>query len=46
MAAAGAPLRPLQEWLGHKDHKTTEIYADYAPDPLAGRAVGRGSVRA
>jgi len=46
MAAAGAPLRPLQEWLGHKDHKTTEIYADYAPGPLAGCAVGRGSVRA
>ena len=46
MAAAGTPLRPLHEWLGHKDHKTTEIYADYAPDPLAGCAVGRGSVRA
>lgn len=33
MAAAGAPLRSLQEWMGHRDYKTTEIYADYAPDP-------------
>jgi integrase len=36
MAAAGAPLRALQEWMGHKDYKTTEIYADYAPDPSQG----------
>jgi integrase len=34
MAAAGAPLRSIQEWMGHRDYKTTEIYADYAPDPL------------
>ena len=33
MAAAGAPLRSIQEWMGHRDYKTTEIYADYAPDP-------------
>ncbi|MBS1894700.1 MAG: site-specific integrase [Actinobacteria bacterium] len=33
MAAAGAPLRNIQEWMGHRDYKTTEIYADYAPDP-------------
>jgi integrase len=33
MAAAGAPLRTIQEWMGHRDYKTTEIYADYAPDP-------------
>ena len=32
-AASGVPLRTLQEWLGHKDAKTTEIYADYAPSP-------------
>ena len=31
MAAAGAPLRTLQEWMGHRDYKTTLIYADYAP---------------
>ncbi len=37
MAAAGAPLRAIQEWMGHRDHKTTQIYADYAPDPSHGR---------
>jgi integrase len=29
MAAAGVPIRTLQEWLGHRDIKTTMIYADY-----------------
>ena len=32
MAAAGVPLRTLQEWMGHRDYKTTAIYADYQPD--------------
>ena len=32
MAAAGAPLRAIQEWLGHSDYRTTSLYADYAPD--------------
>jgi integrase len=32
MAAAGTPMRTLQEWMGHSDFKTTLIYADYAPD--------------
>ncbi|MFN8160582.1 MAG: site-specific integrase [Solirubrobacterales bacterium] len=36
MAAAGAPLRNIQEWMGHRDYKTTLIYADYAPDPSQG----------
>lgn len=36
MAAAGAPLRHIQEWMGHRDYKTTLIYADYAPDPSQG----------
>ncbi len=31
MAAAGVPMRTLQEWMGHRDFKTTMIYADYAP---------------
>lgn len=31
MAAEGVPMRTLQEWLGHRDFKTTLIYADYAP---------------
>lgn len=48
MAAAGAPLRAIQEWMGHSDAKTTEIYAHYAPDPTHGaafaeRAFGRGA---
>ncbi|MEZ5155317.1 MAG: site-specific integrase [Solirubrobacterales bacterium] len=30
-AAAGVPLRTLQEWMGHRDAKTTQVYADYAP---------------
>lgn len=31
MAAAGVPMRRLQEWMGHRDISTTERYADYAP---------------
>ncbi len=31
MAASGVPLRTLQEWLGHRDLATTQIYADYSP---------------
>ena len=38
MAAAGAPLRAIQEWMGHRNYATTEIYADYAPDPSQGAA--------
>lgn len=34
VAASGeVSLRTLQEWMGHRDAKTTLIYADYLPDP-------------
>lgn len=49
MAAAGVPMRTLQEWMGHRDLKTTERYADYAPSPhehaLAESAFARRTVR-
>lgn len=32
MAAAGVPFRTLQEWMGHRDFKTTLGYADYQPN--------------
>ncbi len=31
MAAEGVAMRRLQEWMGHADLKTTQIYADYEP---------------
>jgi integrase len=31
MAAAGVPVRSLQEWMGHADLKTTLRYMHYAP---------------
>jgi integrase len=32
IAASGqVPMRTLQEWMGHRDFKTTQIYADYQP---------------
>jgi integrase len=34
MASVGVPMRTLQEWMGHRDFKTTLIYADYAPSPV------------
>jgi integrase len=39
LAAAGTPLRAIQEWMGHADAKTTEIYRHYAPDPTGGAAL-------
>lgn len=47
MAAAGVPLRTLQEWMGHRDFKTTLIYADYCPSAheaeMVERALGAGT---
>jgi integrase len=53
LAAAGVPLRTIQEYLGHADLKTTQIYAHYAPSTreveaineafgLPARRTGRG----
>jgi hypothetical protein len=48
MAAAGVPLRTLQEWMGHRHLSTTQMYADYAPSPheaaMIARAFERGAV--
>jgi len=47
MAGAGVPMRTLQEWMGHRDFKTTLIYADYAPSAhereFVERAFGGGA---
>jgi integrase len=45
MASAGVPMRTLQEWMGHRDFKTTLIYADYAPSAHEAELVERASVR-
>jgi hypothetical protein len=34
MAAQGVPMRALQEMMGHRDFKTTLIYADYQPSGM------------
>ena len=39
MAAAGVPMRTPQEWMGHRDIKTTQIYADYEPGDWEGEMV-------
>lgn len=31
LAASGVPMVKLQEWLGHEDASTTQIYVDYQP---------------
>jgi integrase len=44
-AGVGVPVRILQEWMGHRDLTTTQIYADYAPNAgeseMVARAFGR-----
>ncbi len=46
MAAAGTPMRTLQEWMGHRHITTTQRYADYAPGhndaELVARAFAQG----
>jgi integrase len=46
-AAAGVPMRTLQEWMGHRDITTTQRYADYAPSTreadMVATAFARGS---
>jgi hypothetical protein len=48
MLGAGVAMRALQEWMGHRDFKTTRIYAGNAPDAgeteLVERAFGGGHV--
>jgi integrase len=50
MAAAGVPMRTLQEWMGHRDIETTQRYADYAPSAreaeLVAAAFGRSAAAA
>jgi integrase len=46
MAATGeVPMRTLQEWMGHRDLATTQIYADYAPSVNEGQMVARAFAR-
>ena len=41
LAAAGVPLVKLQEWLGHEDIATTQIYIDYQPSAQDGALIER-----
>lgn len=45
MAAQGVPLRKLQDWLGHADIKTTQVYMHYAPDEHEVAMVNEGFAR-
>jgi integrase len=45
MAAAGTPLRTLQEWMGHRHISTTQRYADYAPSGQEADMVARAFAR-
>lgn len=40
-AAAGIPLRTIMEWMGHKDIKTTMIYAHYSPSDQEAELIER-----
>ncbi len=45
MAAAGVPLRTIQEFMGHADIQTTMRYADYAPSRHEVEMVDRAFAR-
>ncbi|OJU83495.1 MAG: hypothetical protein BGO11_13305 [Solirubrobacterales bacterium 70-9] len=46
MAATGeVSMRTLQEWMGHRDLATTQIYADYAPSATEGQMIARAFAR-
>jgi integrase len=46
MAAAGMPMRTLQELMGHRDIATTQRYADYAPNAREAELVAAAFARA
>ena len=41
MAAAGVPMRTLQEWMGHRDLATTMRYVHHQPRQEAAERLGR-----
>jgi integrase len=41
MASSGLPTKALQDWLGHRDSRTTDRYADYAPGQREAELVDR-----
>jgi integrase len=45
MAAAAVPMRTLQQWMGHRDLTTTQIYADYVPRTQEAAMIAAGFVR-
>jgi integrase len=41
LASSGVPMKALQEWLGHRDSRTTDRFADYAPGQREAELVDR-----
>lgn len=40
LAAEGVPIRDIQEWMGHEDIRTTQIYAAYEPRKHEAKVAG------